>query len=92
MLTPPVALPEDELVSALARGWQLAVASMAYRPVGFGSHHWEVTDAAGTRWFVTVDELEAKRCWLGEPLDAAFGRLRASLAAARDLRDGSGSV
>jgi hypothetical protein len=87
VLTPPDDLPEDMLVSALARGWDVAVASMTYRAVGFGSHHWAVTDTAGTRWFVTADELENKRHGLGEPLDAAFGRLRASLAAARDLRD-----
>lgn len=87
MLTPPDGLPEDVLAAALKRGWQLAAASMAYRPVGFGSHHWEVTDAAGTRWFVTADELENKRRSRSEPLSAAFGRLRASLAAASDLRE-----
>ena len=83
----PPDLPEDLLAAALARGWGVTVASMTYRPVGFGSHHWEVLDAAGTRWFVTADELENKRHWLGEPLAAAFGRLRAALAAATDLRD-----
>ncbi len=86
MLTPPDGLPEDVLTPALERGWQVAAASMAYRPVGFGSHHWAVTDAAGTRWFVTADELEDKRRSRSEPLSAAFGRLRASLAAASDLR------
>jgi hypothetical protein len=85
--TRPADLPEDLLAAALARGWGVAVASMTYRPVGFGSHHWEVLDAAGTRWFVTADELENKRHWHGEPLAAAFGRLRAALAAASDLRD-----
>jgi len=74
------------LAATLARGWELTVAALAYRAVGFGSHHWEVTDAAGTRWFVTADDLEVKRHSPGDPLDAAFGRLRASLAAARDLR------
>lgn len=87
MKTRPADLPEDLLAAALARGWGVAVASMTYRPVGFGSHHWEVLDAAGTRWFVTADELENKRYRLGEPLAAAFGRLRAALAAASDLRD-----
>ena len=88
MLTPPDGLPEDVLASALERGWQVAATSMAYRPVGFGSHHWEVTDAAGIRWFVTADDLETKRHTQGESREAAFGRLRASLAAARALRDG----
>lgn len=87
MLTPPDDLSQDMLVSALAGGWQVTVASMAYRAVGFGSHHWAVIDAAGTRWFVTADELGNKRHSLDEPLTAAFGRLRASLAAASDLRD-----
>lgn len=87
MLTPPDGLPEDVLASALERGWQVTAASMAYRPVGFGSHHWAVIDAAGARWFVTADELENKRRSQSEPLSAAFGRLRASLAAASDLRE-----
>jgi hypothetical protein len=65
----------------------MAVASVEYRPVGWGSHHWEVADTAGCRWFVTVDELARKRLSEGEPLAAGFGRLRAALAAARDLRD-----
>ena len=87
MRTPPDALSGDALVSALARGWQVTVASMVYRPVGFGSHHWEIIDAEGTRWFVTADELQTKRHSLREPLNAAFDRLRAPLAAARNLRD-----
>jgi spectinomycin phosphotransferase/16S rRNA (guanine(1405)-N(7))-methyltransferase len=87
MLTPPDGLPEAALAAALGRWWDIAVASMQYRPVGWGSHHWEVGDAAGSRWFVTVDELENKRGSESESLAAGFGRLRASLAAARDLRD-----
>ncbi len=87
MLTSPDGLSEGMLKCALARGWGADVASMAYRAVGFGSHHWNVVDAAGTRWFVTVDELETKQRSLDEPLAATFGRLRASLSAARDLRD-----
>jgi hypothetical protein len=87
VLTPPEDLSADALVSVLAGRWGLAVASMSYRPVGFGSHHWEAVGCDGARWFVTVDDLAAKRRSLHEPLRAAYGRLRASLAAARDLRD-----
>jgi hypothetical protein len=87
VLTPPDGLSEGMLTSALARGWDADVSSMAYRAVGFGSHHWEAVDAAGARWFVTVDELETKQRSLDEPLAVTFGRLRASLSAARDLRD-----
>jgi spectinomycin phosphotransferase/16S rRNA (guanine(1405)-N(7))-methyltransferase len=82
----PDDLTDDALAAALARHWVIAVASIEYRPVGFGSHHWEVVDADGVRWFVTVDELDTKRASLDEPLDAAFDRLRAALLAARDLR------
>ncbi len=87
MLTPPDDLPGATLVSALERSWGLAVASMEYRAVGWGSHHWVVADTAGSRWFVTADELANKRLSDREPLAAGFERLRASLAAATDLRN-----
>jgi spectinomycin phosphotransferase/16S rRNA (guanine(1405)-N(7))-methyltransferase len=87
VLSPPEDLSQEMLASALARAWPVSAASMTYRPVGWGSHHWEVTDTAGTRWFVTVDELEHKQLSLAEPLATTFGRLRAALAAAGDLRD-----
>jgi hypothetical protein len=87
VLTPPPELSEDVLTSTLADGWAVPVTSMVYRPVGFGSHHWNVTGAAGTRWFVTVDDLAKRRRSRGEPADVAFERLHASLAAARHLRD-----
>jgi spectinomycin phosphotransferase/16S rRNA (guanine(1405)-N(7))-methyltransferase len=89
--TPPDDLSEDVLASVLARKWGLACASMTYRPLGFGSHHWQIADADGTRWFGTVDELETKRHSAGESLDTAFDRLRAALAAARALYDSGGT-
>ena len=73
MLTPPAGLTEDALEEALRREWGLPVASLGYRAVGFGSHHWEVADDGGNRWFVTVDQ------------DADLGRLTASLSVAVDL-------
>jgi hypothetical protein len=88
VLTPPDGLAEAELAVALARGWGVTPVALDYRAVGWGSHHWEVADAAGGRWFATADELENKRHALAESLTAAFGRLRASLAAAVALRDG----
>lgn len=86
MNTPPLELPDERLASALAAGWGLAVGSLVYRPVGFGSHHWELVDGGGTRWFVTVDDLRTKRDAPGEPLDRAYERLRAALATAVALR------
>jgi hypothetical protein len=87
MLTPPPGFDEESIVRALATGWGLAVKTMSYRPVGFGSHHWEVTDTGDGRWFVTVDELETKRQLATESLSIAFGRLRASMATAVSLRE-----
>jgi hypothetical protein len=86
VLTPPDGLSEEVLVSELAAHWRLDAAAIGYRAVGFGSHHWEVTDAAGVRWFVTVDELQKRRQSLTEPLDAALDRLRHALAVAIELR------
>jgi spectinomycin phosphotransferase/16S rRNA (guanine(1405)-N(7))-methyltransferase len=86
VLTPPDSLAESDLVPVLRRGWDLDITSLAYRAVGWGSHHWEATDAVGGRWFITVDDLEQKQLRDGEPLTAAFSRLRASLGAAADLR------
>jgi hypothetical protein len=86
VLTPPDGLPDDVLVRVLGDGWRLAVASIDYRAVGFGSHHWEVVDLGESRWFVTVDELEARRHSATEPVGAAFQRLRAALRTAVALR------
>jgi hypothetical protein len=88
VLSPPDDLAPEELAAAVARGWALTVSTMAYRAVGFGSHHWEVTDATGGRWFVTADDLEIKRHSRSELLEQVFGRLRRALAAAVDLRAG----
>ena len=87
MLIPPAGLPEATLLAALERWWGIRAASVQYRPVGWGSHHWVVSGAAGSRWFVTADELENKRLSQAEPLTGGFRRLRAALAAATDLRD-----
>ena len=87
MLTPPAGLPEAALRPVLERGWGIRAASVQYRPVGWGSHHWEVSSESGARWFVTADDLENKRMSQAEPLTAGFRRLRAALSAAADLRD-----
>jgi spectinomycin phosphotransferase/16S rRNA (guanine(1405)-N(7))-methyltransferase len=86
VLRPPDDLPEELLANVLAGAWNLSVDSLTYRPLGWGSHHWEVRDCDGGRWFTTVDELGNKRLSVAEPLSLAFDRLRASLAVAVDLR------
>lgn len=75
MLSRPAGLSDDALRRALAAHWDLSVTELRYRPVGFGSHHWDARDATGGSWFVTVDEVGR------EP-----SRLRAALATALALR------
>ena len=53
----------------LERSWDIRAGSVQYRPVGWGSHHWEVTGVAGSRWFVTADDLENKRVFAGQAAD-----------------------
>ena len=45
----------------LQHHWGLTPARLGYLPVDSGDHHWEVTDAEGRRWFVTVAGLAARR-------------------------------
>jgi spectinomycin phosphotransferase len=85
LLALPDALEERELLGCLAEGWELDVADAQYLAVGFGSYHWDVTDAAGLRHFVTVDDLDHKG-WLGHDRDTAFDGLRAAFDAALALR------
>ena len=47
MLTRPPDLTDDAVAAAVRAGWGWAPASLAYRAVGFGSHHWQATDPAG---------------------------------------------
>ncbi len=86
MLTPPMDLSEASLMAVIERGWGITVASLSYRPVGFGSHHWVVTDTEDARHFVTVDELspESRR---GDEVSVHGLHLRPALTAALDLRD-----
>jgi len=87
VLSPPDDLPEEALATVLADAWSLPVASLTYRQLGWGSHHWQVRDRDGGRWFATVDDLETRRRSVDEPLSCAFDRLRASLAVATELRE-----
>ena len=59
MLAPPDDLPDGALASALGHSWAIAVTSLEYWAVGWGSQHWDVADAAGSRLFVTADQVPA---------------------------------
>ena len=86
MLSPPAGLGQELLASMLAAHWRIAPSALAYRAVGFGSHHWDVAAADGRRWFLTADELHYKKLRPEDSQDAAFGRLAAALGAVSDLR------
>jgi spectinomycin phosphotransferase len=73
------------LAGVLADGWGLRAVWLEYVPEGGGSYHWAVTDAAGERWFVTVNDL-GSRDWLGGGGDAVFDGLGRALSTAAALR------
>jgi spectinomycin phosphotransferase len=86
VFTRPADLADGLLAGHLADGWGLAVDTITYVPVGFGSHHWTVNEG-GRRLFVTVDDLDAKAHSVGEPRDATWQRLATALSAARAAAD-----
>jgi spectinomycin phosphotransferase len=53
----PDHIDRRELARTLQERWGLAPDRLRHLPVGFGDHHWELTDAAGGRWFITVAAL-----------------------------------
>ncbi len=86
MLTRPNGLDDALLREKLRTNWSIDAETLAYLPVGFGSHHWSVHDARGTRWFVTVDVLAERRWFANEPNNDVFARLSDALTAAIDVQ------
>jgi spectinomycin phosphotransferase len=74
---PPDGIDDGRLTRALAEHWSLAPARLRYLPVGFGDHHWELADATGRRWFLTVADLADS--WRGTGPAAAYADLRAAM-------------
>jgi len=88
VLTRPADLQDLDVVETLRTGWALEPVGVEYSAVGFGSHHWRVVDDAGRRWFVSVDDLEARRRTADDSPDVAYERLHAALLTACALHDG----
>jgi spectinomycin phosphotransferase/16S rRNA (guanine(1405)-N(7))-methyltransferase len=86
MFTRPDDLADDTVAAAVADGWGLRADAIDYLPIGFGSHHWRV-EADGRRWFVTADDLIAKKWHRAEPQRGPMRRLQAALSTARRLCD-----
>ncbi|MEU4563948.1 aminoglycoside phosphotransferase family protein [Actinoplanes sp. NPDC023936] len=82
MRKPPAGLTETALLAALRAGWPPAAGKIEFLPLGAGSYSWSVAE----RWFARVDDLGFDPAGR----DAAFERLRRSLATAVSLRDDSG--
>ena len=75
--TRPPSIDDSDIVGFVTR-WGVEATAVEYRPVGFGSHHWDVmTSSRRERWFLTVDDLEAKR---------GKDHLEAALRTAHELR------
>jgi spectinomycin phosphotransferase len=79
---PPTDLSEAELRTALVAGWRIEASSIAYAPVGFGSHHWIIVESASRRWFITADAVDDSSIRLAD-LNAA---LCTTLTLRRDAR------
>jgi spectinomycin phosphotransferase len=86
VLTRPGDLTDADVVGALRDGWGIAARNLAYAAVGYGSHHWHVTTGL-ERWFVSIDDLEARRWDATETRRHAADRLSAALTVARSLQD-----
>jgi spectinomycin phosphotransferase/16S rRNA (guanine(1405)-N(7))-methyltransferase len=86
VFTRPADVDDADVADALREGWGLEVVDLDYLAVGFGSHHWLATTASAT-WFVTVDDLVAKRRESRESVLMTRERLVAALTTAAALRD-----
>jgi spectinomycin phosphotransferase len=73
----PGHIDQRDLARILREQWGLVPGRLRHLPVGFGDHHWELTGAAGGRWFVTVAGLAGG--WRGAGPAAGFADLRASM-------------
>ena len=85
MFTQPDDLTDDAVADTLLRGWGLVADGVAYAALGFGSHHWNAV-VGDTKWFVTVDDLDARLQHAGETRLRARQRLTAALSTAQAIQ------
>jgi len=76
------------VAEAAARRWGLQV-TLRYIAIGAGSYHWLGTAPVGTRYFLTVDDLQDKP-WLGADPDQVFSGLCGAFETALALRENAG--
>ena len=87
MFTRPDELTDTDIVRCVADGWGLRAKEVEYAAVGFGSHHWHVSSDRN-RWFLNVDDLDARPRRVEQTRVDASHRLSAALTVARSLCDG----
>jgi hypothetical protein len=85
MFTRPEEVTDVDVVAALVDGWGRPAPDVEYAAVGYGSHHWHATEG-GRRWFVTVDDLDARRRHATESRADVADRLSGALGVARSLQ------
>ena len=91
MFTRPPDLAEEVITDILRRRWGLGSVELDYLPVGFGSHHWRATDAAGRELFLSIDDLHKSQTSTPDgTLDAAHERLARANRSAYALRHRGG--
>ena len=83
MRTPPEDLTDEQVAATVSRHWSITARTIRYVPLGFGSHHWLLSDVAGGRWFVNGDALSDDAI---APDDHRFLELKAALTTAHVLR------
>jgi thiamine kinase-like enzyme len=86
VFTRPDDIDDADLSAVLARGWNCDALTLEYLAVGFGSHHWQATTDVSA-WFVTVDDLVARRREVDETTAEVRERLVAALSTAADLSE-----
>lgn len=81
----PAGFDERDLLRAV-RAFGVDPVRAVHAPVGFGDHHWVVTDDGGGRWFATLADLEHKE-HCGHGATAALEGLRRAMETAAALRE-----
>jgi len=85
MYAEPAGFDREQLIQILRAEWGLAVSTLRYEPVGFGTHHYRVRGEDGADWFVNVDVLAGKS-WNPDDEPDALAALARALGTAVALR------
>ena len=86
VFTRPDDITEGQIRAELAASWNFAAQTLSYLPVGFGSHHWRATNAAGRQLFLIVHDLPQMLHSRLDTAEAAFGRLVTAFECALSVR------